>query len=181
MSGVECTCPGAKSSLPKCFFPGTQSHCGLLGPKGTLKSPAPHFTSVKKEAEQVVLITKQANRKMGAGSWFSGAHVLFHPRLVAAEEFLLYRFRENSLVRRGRELEAAFAYNLLLKLRRYQRSASKNEVLMELEGRGHSISPNYSFFFRHRRSQDHFVLLKSPRSSLSYATQKTFVLSLNIS
>ena len=105
MSGVECTCP--KSSLPKCFFPGTQSRCGLLGPKGTLEGPAPHLTSVKKEAEQVVLITKQANRKMGAGSWFSGAHVLFHPPLVAAEEFLSYRFRENSVVRRGRELAAA--------------------------------------------------------------------------
>lgn len=69
----------------------------------------PHITSVKKEAEQVVLITKQANRKMGARSWFSGTHILFHPPLVAAEEFLSYRFRENSLVRRGRELEAAFA------------------------------------------------------------------------
>lgn len=121
----------------------------------------PQFTSVKKEAEQAVLITKQANREMGAGSWFSGAHVLFHPPLVAAEEFLSYRFRESSLVRRGRELEAAFAYKLLLKLRKYQRSASKNEVLMEIEGRAHSVSPNYSFF-PHRRSQDHFVLLKSP-------------------
>ena len=146
MSGVECTCPGAKSSFPKCFFPGTQSPCGLLGSKGTLESPALYFMSEKKEAEQVVLITKQANRKMGAGGWFSGAHVLFHPPLVAAGEFLLYKFRENSLVRRGRELEAAFAYNLLLKLRKYQRSASKNEVLMEIGGRGHSISPNYSFF-----------------------------------
>lgn len=137
--------------------------------------------SEKKEAEQVVLITKQANRKMGAGGWFSGAHILFHPPLVAAGEFLLYKFRENSLVRRGRELEAAFAYKLLLKLRKYQWSASKNEVLMEIEGGGHSISPNHSFFSPHRRSQNHFVLLKRPRSSLSYTMHKTFVLSLNIS
>lgn len=59
-------------------------------------------------------------------------HALSHPPPVAAREFLLYRFRKNSLERRGRELEVAFAYSTLLKVRKHKWSASKNEVLMEM-------------------------------------------------